>query len=975
MPDHADAIDDLQGTERQFRLLVESVEDYAIFMLTPDGRVQSWNTGAERITGYRQEEILGQHFGLFYTAEDRGRGRPGEALEIAAREGRVESDGWRLRADGSRFRAHMVITAIRDDGGSLIGYGNVTRDRTDRRQADVDREQPHLGEHTAVQQVRRTLETITDGFYAIDQEWRFTYVNSQAEDLLRRPRHELLGQVIWNEFPEAVDSTFERMYRRAVDERRSVDFVEFFPPLGRWFEVRAHPSDDGLSVYFHDVTERIRADEELRAREQQLRAVLDVLPLPVFIADASGKVIAVNRAVREFWGEGAPTLDNPEQYAEYVGWWPDSGRRIEAREWALARTLATGALIGPEELEVETFNGERRTILNYARPIRDERGEILGAVAINVDLTERKAHEQAEVFLAEAARTLASSLDYERTVRQVARLAVSRIADWCVVYGPTAGGIERLALAANDRELEATAAELTRRYPPGDDHLVQQVFRTGESVLVDEIPDAVLEATAQDEAHLSLLRAIGFRSVMMVPLMARGEVVGAIMLGRTGPGRPYGPDDLTFAQRLAGAAGLAADNARLYQEARRRADEEEALRRAAAAVGDAFTIDQVIQQIADSALQATEADGSFVERIDIECDEIALVASAGTSVPPRGARGPYTGSIAQEVIERGEPLLIENVGASDAGVLRDLAIQCDACSALTIPLVDAGEPIGVLVLVRRTGSPPFRPDEKTRANTFGELASLAFRKIHLLEESERRREELEQVTESRAALIRGFSHDLKNPLGAADGFLSLLDDEVTGMLDAAQRSHVQRVRALLRASLDLIDDLVELQRAEAGQLQIKPSPFDARLAAKEMAGEYRPQAEARGLTIDLRLPRRLPAIHTDASRVRHILGNLLSNAVKYTQEGGVTITVDVRERAGGERFVAIAVTDTGPGIPRSEQHLLFREFSRIQGAGEDGAGLGLAISQRIAAALGGNIEIESDEGQGSTFTLLLPTRD
>jgi PAS domain S-box-containing protein len=179
-----------------------------------------------------------------------------------------------------------------------------------------------------------------------------------------------------------------------------------------------------------------RLEQELRQlqeRERQLQAILDVLPLPVFIADRTGRMVTVNPAVREFWGEGAPTPDHPGQYAEYKGWWPD-GRRIQAREWALARAVEAGEIVGPEELEIETFNGERRTILNYARPIPGSAIEQAGAVAINVDITERKAHEESERFLADAGRTFASTLDYELTLRQVARLAVSRIADSCIVY-------------------------------------------------------------------------------------------------------------------------------------------------------------------------------------------------------------------------------------------------------------------------------------------------------------------------------------------------------------------------------------------------------------------------------------------------------------------------------------------------------------------------------------------------------------
>jgi PAS domain S-box-containing protein len=122
-----------------FRLLVERVVDYAIFLLTPDGHVASWNAGAQRLKGYRADEIIGQSFERFYTPEDYAAGRPGRLLATARRDGRVEDEGWRVRKDGSRFWANVVITALADDEGRLVGFAKVTRDLTERRRAEEER--------------------------------------------------------------------------------------------------------------------------------------------------------------------------------------------------------------------------------------------------------------------------------------------------------------------------------------------------------------------------------------------------------------------------------------------------------------------------------------------------------------------------------------------------------------------------------------------------------------------------------------------------------------------------------------------------------------------------------------------------------------------------------------------------------------------------------------------------------------------
>src|SRR5258705_392166 len=123
-----------QSDDDRHRLLVDAITDYAIYMLDPDGRVASWNAGAQRIKGYAPGEIMGQHFSRFYTDEDRAAGAPARALRAVIEEGRFEKEGWRVRKDGSRFWAHVVIDPVRNDDGKLIGYAKITRDITERRE-------------------------------------------------------------------------------------------------------------------------------------------------------------------------------------------------------------------------------------------------------------------------------------------------------------------------------------------------------------------------------------------------------------------------------------------------------------------------------------------------------------------------------------------------------------------------------------------------------------------------------------------------------------------------------------------------------------------------------------------------------------------------------------------------------------------------------------------------------------------------
>ena len=245
-------------------------------------------------------------------------------------------------------------------------------------------------------------------------------------------------------------------------------------------------------------------------------------------------------------------------------------------------------------------------------------------------------------------------------------------------------------------------------------------------------------------------------------------------------------------------------------------------------------------------------------------------------------------------------------------------------------------------------------------------------------EAEARRLELERVTESRVRLVRGFTHDVKNPLGAADGYLALLEDGIMGELQPSQRDGVARARRSIQHALELIRQILELARAEAGQLEIRRASMDPAAVVEEIVEEYRAQARDKGISLKLAPPDWLPPIESDASRVRQIAANLVSNAVKYTPaKGHVDVTIRVRsdgDAPGPGEWIAIDVSDDGPGIPADKQNMLFLEFVRFDPEAAHGAGIGLAISQRVAHALGGSITVRSAEGAGSRFTLWLPVR-
>lgn len=241
--------------------------------------------------------------------------------------------------------------------------------------------------------------------------------------------------------------------------------------------------------------------------------------------------------------------------------------------------------------------------------------------------------------------------------------------------------------------------------------------------------------------------------------------------------------------------------------------------------------------------------------------------------------------------------------------------------------------------------------------------------------AERRGEELQRATESRVRLLRGITHDVKNPLGAARGYAELLELEIKAPLHPAQRPLVEGIQRSVDAALAILADLLDLARADSGGLAIRPAPVELGALAAAAAAAHRPAAEAAGHTLEVRRNAEPLRLCTDAARVEQVLGNLLSNAVKYTPPPGrITVEYGLDDgAAGGAPCAVVRVSDTGPGIPPEQREAIFDEFTRLrEGGAQPGHGLGLAIARRIARLLGGELVVGDAQGGGARFELRLP---
>jgi len=553
--------------------IVESSQD-AIFRKTLDGVIESWNSGAVGMYGYRPEEAIGHPVSMLAPPD-----REDEItaiLERITRGERVEHfTTKRVTKDGRTIDVSLSISPVRDATGRIVGAATIARDITEQRLAERE-----------LRLARKQLAIITragaDGITIQDATGRMIYANDSAARMSGYPDAESFRAAPIDEVLGRFELLHEDGRRFSPDElpgRRVLRGEEHAEALIRvrqlatgdedWTLVRAAPMHDedgrvsSVVNVFHHITEQKRAEQQLKFQNALLEAQSEASDVGIVVISFEGEIVSANRRFGELWGIPQEVLDTRSNEAAIEVM---KGRVADA-EGFIERTRDLWDHMDMEARD-EIVLKDGRVIERYTTALKDETGAIYGRIGYFRDVTEDRKREEGQRFLAQATKGLVTSLDYQATLSRIARMAVPELADWCAVdvLEPN-GSLELLAIAHVDPSKVEWAREFRRRFPVDMSALtgLPHVIRTGESELYPSIDPELLEANL-DEEQIEVIKELQLSSVMLVPLRARGRTLGTISFVFAESGRSYEEDDLTLAEDLASRAAMALDNARLYRE-------------------------------------------------------------------------------------------------------------------------------------------------------------------------------------------------------------------------------------------------------------------------------------------------------------------------------------------------------------------------------------------------------------------------
>ncbi|WP_225334573.1 PAS domain-containing sensor histidine kinase [Halomicrobium urmianum] len=1000
-PDDGGEVLDRDRNREELTALIDAVEDYAVSVLDPDGVVVDWNGGAGRLEGYASDDVVGEHVSTFYTEADVEDGVPERTLETAAAEGCVENEGWRVRADGSRFWASVTVTAVRDDDGELQGFTEVTRDVTDRREY----ERQLRRERDLVEQI---VETVPVSICLVSSDGQFVHANQRMVDWLGISESDVADYCLDNwavyDADEQPIPEDELPWVRVAERGASVRGFECradVPNVGRrWLSIDAAPLEDTprgnerIVVSVDDVTEQKYRQRHLRREYNQTEKLLRTAPVAIAVQNADRETILANERAQEAFGLSEQELkQNPVDEGDWAVCDAD-GDPLPPDETPSAKVLATGEPVFNQGIIMEPSDGDPMQFRVNAAPLLGEDGEVERVVTAGEEITELKRRE-----------------------RQLERQKTELETELSEILGRISDAFCALDAEWRFTHLNERAADVMRRSREelrgrvlwdvlADDagdafrERFHEAMDTQEPVSFEvstEEPDAWLEVNAYpSETGLSVY----FRDVTERIERERELIRYETIVETINDGIYVKDDDGRFTMVNDAYAELTG-----Y-------DREELLGEHASLVVDEDAIDQ------SRAIRAA-ADGEDELNPSMEA---SILRADGSTVPAEGTLSTYTTDegdrkqvgVVRDISERKERerrleeserryrTLAENFPNGAVVVYdQDLRFTLAKGSVLggTLPTAERLEGARMPDVVPDDTvadlEPVFRAaveDGETGRTTTefggrnwrvwatplrdadGEIFAGMGLAQDITEQVERERrlqtlvDQLEESNERLEQFAYAASHDLQEPLRMVSSYLQLIERRYADAFDEDGREFLTFAVDGADRMREMIEGLLKYSRVDTRGDPLERVDLDDVVA--DVRADLQFKIEESGAEIDAGS---LPAVEGDADQLRQLFQNLIDNAIEYS--GDAPPSVEISAERDVDRW-RIAVSDDGIGIDPAETDRIFEVFERLHTADEhDGTGIGLALCKRIVERHGGDLWVESEPGEGSTFALTLPAVD
>jgi GAF domain-containing protein len=758
--------------------------------------------------------------------------------------------------------------------------------------------------------------------------------------------------------------------------------------------------------------ENTRLLNELRESLQQQTATADVLRV---ISSSPGELEPVFQAMLENavricgakFGNLALVHDNSMRVAAMYGA-PPALEELRRREPTvnpnspLARILETKAMIIVDDLVAEERYANTaiakeaggRTFVGV--PMFKE-NELIGAISIYRQEVRPFTDKQIELLknfasqaviaientrllneLRQRTTDLTESLEQQTAISEILRVISNSPSDVQPVLNAVAEHAARICEARvvdiiivenNLLRTSATVGDLWR--PAGEAVRLDRSTVMGRSIR-DMAPVHVTDLqNAGDEFPLGREFAIkaGHRTILGVPLIREGRALGTILVRRAEV-RPFEQKHIALLTTFADQAAIAIENVRLFEAEQQRSQElNESLQQQTATADvlkvisrSTFDLRAVLQTLVESAARFCAADNATIIR---EKDGLFYTAEAyGYSreflnyirnIPTKAERGSASG----RALVEGRVIHIPDVKADPEYTFVEARRLGDFRTALCVPMLREGVPIGVLTLTR-SAVQPFTDKQIELVTTLADQAAIAIENVRLFDEIQNKSRQLEEASQHKSQFLANMSHELRTPLNAILGYTELMVDGAYGEPSEKMLGVLKRLEANGKHLLGLINDVLDLSKIEAGQLVLELSDYSVQDIAQTVRSTLEPLAADKKLAFKVEVAPQLPPGRGDGRRLTQVLINLVGNAIKFTDAGEVAIKAEANNGA-----FYVSVRDTGPGISAADQARLFQEFQQADNAitrKKGGTGLGLAISKRIIEMHGGKIWVESQLG-------------